>query len=157
VPCQAGLPSGGDLSSAPGHDEYIRVFYIAHASSGCLLEYQPDRQASPQPKFPAQATRARNFPRLLITPGSWMSCVRATIRWRRRANLETASPHISLMFFAFRCQDSVGPPGPRYFRSTAEVQRTFSMRVPPQWTALSLFHSAGVAANRWPLHETVSS
>lgn len=79
------LHSGEARSSArlaPG--EYIRVFYIAHANSGCLLEYQPDLLASQQPNFSMDAGSARTSPRSLIAPGSWMSSGRATC-WRSKA------------------------------------------------------------------------
>jgi hypothetical protein len=59
------------------HGEYIRVLYIAHASSGCLLEYQPGLLTNQRPKFSILAGRATSFPRTLIAPGSWMSCGRA--------------------------------------------------------------------------------
>jgi hypothetical protein len=109
--------------STTGPGEYIRVFYIAHANSGCLLEHQPDLVPSQQPKFPVQATRARNFPRLLIAPGSWMSCCRAMVVWpRRRANLETTSPHIRLMFPASLREELVGPA--RATITTGKLQRS---------------------------------
>jgi hypothetical protein len=53
--------------------EYIRVFYIAHARSGCLLEYQPGLLPNQRREFSRLAGRATGFPRALIAPGSWMS------------------------------------------------------------------------------------
>jgi hypothetical protein len=41
-----------------------------------------------------------------------------------------------------------------HFYHAAEVQRTFERQAPQQQTALSLFHGAGVASDRRPLHKT---